>query len=467
MLRPVNRLPLEILSRIVRCVPREHDTDTRSIIPLTHVCRYWREFIIFTPEHWTTISSRSRGLAAVSLERAKPAPLEITLSTPLAREGRWFSDLLKPHLQNTEILKVHYLSAIELKDILPNFPQSMPNLRSLALVARQGPGWDQFIDPFETFPPSMRYLKLVDIPLYPSLLKHRTLTELDLRDRQFNLHLDTLLDFLEENRSLKSAILILTFKEPSLRSSRRRTPIRNRLQYLRITCSNAMDGQVLISSIALSKGAELAFFCYPSSGISPTVDDVLSGISTTHLSNLQSPTFMEYRVYEPRTIQLLGPNGTAKFSSPFGSGIPFAEFPRLPLTDIRRLHLDTCRGESILPPPGLALFHHLPSFPALETLTIECYTDLSCLLSPLFSNPSSPPSLKTLAFLDCTTTEEFMKELTRFASDRKSTTSVVLHRVVIFHREGKFPSTASIRELEDYVPVVDVRIATRMPIDLT
>ena len=403
----------------------------------------------------------------MSLERAKSAPLEIHLNTTLAQGGLRFSDLLIPHIQNTKTLRVDHLTAIELKDILPNFPHSMPNLQSFTLLAGGGVGWDRSIDPFESFPPTLRCLKLLGISLHPSLLGLKTLTELDLRNRRCNLRLDTLLDFLEENRSLERVILNLKFDEPSLRSSWRRVAIRNRLRYLEITCFDAMDGQVLISSIALSKGAELAFFCYPSSGISPTVDDVLSGISTTHLSNLQSPTFMEYRVYEPRTIQLLGPNGTAKFSSPFGSGIPFAEFPRLPLTDVRRLHVDTCRGESILPPPGLALFHHLPSFPALETLTIECYTDLSCLLSPLFSNPSSPPSLKTLAFLDCTTTEEFMKELTRFASDRKSTTSVVLHRVVIFHREGKFPSTASIRELEDYVPVVDVRIATRMPIDLT
>ena len=463
MLRPVNRLPLEIMSRIVRCVPREHDTDTRSIIPLTHVCRYWREFIIFTPEHWTTISSRSRGLAAVSLERAKPAPLEITLSTPLAREGRWFSDLLTSHIQNTEILRVHYLSAIELKDILPNFPQSMPNLRSLALVARQGPGWDQFIDPFETFPPSMRYLKLVDIPLHPSLLKHRTLTELDLRDRQFNLHLDTLLDFLEENRSLKSAILILTFKEPSLRSSRRRTPIRNRLQYLRITCSNAMDGQALISSITLLKGAELTFTC---DRMDARVNDVLSGISTTHLSNLVSPTFMEYHA-NARNIRLLGPNGTATFQSPVGLDIPFVEFPRLPLANIRRLHLDTSCWDLIRPSPGPAVFHQLSFFPALETLTIGCNRVLSRLLSALISNPSSSPLLKTLAFLGCIITEEFMEELTRFTSDRKNTTSARLHCVGIFHRKGRFPSIGSIRKLREHVPVVDVRIAEELPTDLT
>jgi len=60
-----------------------------------------------------------------------------------------------------------------------------------------------------------------------------------------------------------------------------------------------------------------------------------------------------------------------------------------------------------------------------------------------------------------------MERLTRFASDRKNTASVWLHRVVIVDWEGKFSSIASLRELEEHVPVVDVRIAPELPKDLT
>jgi len=59
-----------------------------------------------------------------------------------------------------------------------------------------------------------------------------------------------------------------------------------------------------------------------------------------------------------------------------------------------------------------------------------------------------------------------MRELTRFASNRKNTDSARLHRVVIVHWEGKFPSIASIRKLEKHVPVVDVRISSVLPGDL-
>jgi len=458
MMQPVNRLPPEILSQIARDVPDEDGEDARTIIPLTHVCRYWRGSIISTPEHWTSISSRSRRLAVLSLERAKAAPLKLTVSDD--DEPYWLPDLLAPCIQNTEALSVQCPSAIELKKVLPNFPQSMPSLRSLTLQSDDG--WERSTDPFESFAPTMKYLSLNTIPLYPSLRKIRTLTELSLDDCDFNLQLDTLLDFLEENHSLASATIKIRFVEPSLCISQRRAAIKNRLRYLEILCYCPMDGQVLISNISLPKGATLDVSCCEED---MTVNEVLSGISTTHLSNLLSPTFMEYHTYQ-RTVRLLGPNGIASFCSPFRSDTPFIEFPRFPLASIREFRLDN-RWWRFTRPPGPEVFHHLSSFPALETFTIKSDGDLSYVFSPLLSDPSASLSLKTLGFWDCILTEEFMERLTRFASDRKNTASAWLHRVVIVHREGNFPSIASIHKLKEHVPVVDVRIATELPKDLT
>jgi len=144
-----------------------------------------------------------------------------------------------------------------------------------------------------------------------------------------------------------------------------------------------MDGKALISNIALSKGAELEV---KDNGCDDTpigVIDVLSGISTTHLLNLSSPSFMEYYAGTTRRIRLLGLNGTASFSSQPGSYPPSEEFPRLPLTNVRRFHLDTEGWEPIQ--PGLATersttFHpsphsrHLPSGtrPICQTSSLLC-----------------------------------------------------------------------------------------------
>ena len=187
------------------------------------------------------------------------------------------------------------------------------------------------------------------------------------------------------------------------------------------------------------------------------MSDVLSGISTAHLSNLLSPVFMRYCVH-PKTIDLRGPNGAASFHSKSITSIPFSEFSLLPLANIRQFHLDLVHPSCTMP------FDHLSFFPAIETFIVSG-ADLS-LLSTLLSNPSASSSLKTLAFWDCVLTEEFMKDLTQFASNRKKTALAWLHRVVVVHSDGILPSVASIRGLEEHIPVVDARIATELPMDL-
>ena len=465
MLQPVNRLPPEILSCITQHVPDDPNEDARSIIPLTHVCRYWRESITSTPQHWTTISSHRKRLAALCLERAKAAPLEIHLKMHEIREDPQFLDLLLPYTKNTETLRVDGLLTAGDLAHLPF--RSASNIRSLSLSDGGIGKWDRSIDPFKPSSHTLRYLSLTGIPLYPSFLNLRTLTEFTIYDSQCNLHLDTFLDFLEGNRLLTRADIRIRFIEPSLRSSRRRAAIESRLHRLRIVCYDMMDGKALVSSIALPKGAELEVDFRRGFCIDMGVNDFLSDISTTHLSNLQSPTFMQYHVHTTRVIHLFGPNGTASFIGDSYLDPLFVEFPRLPLTNIRRFHLDTYGWELIRPSPGHRVFHHLSSFPALETFTVGSETDLLRLLSPLLSNPSASPSLKTLGFEGCLLTEGFMEGLIRFASDRKNTTSAWICHVVIADPEGEFPSDASIKALEECVPVVDVRIATELPMDLT
>jgi len=224
-MQPANRLPPEILSQIPRDVPKNSDGDARSIIPLTHVCRYWRGSIITTPENWTSISSRSRRLAVLSLERVRGASPSVKLTICRDGEPHWLPDLLAPCIQNTESLSVQRAWAIKLKKVLPNFPQSMPSLRSLTLESDDD--WDRSTDPFESFAPTLKCLSLRNIPLYLSLRKIGTLTELFLSDSRFDLQLDTLLDFLEENHSLTRATIRIKFIGPSLCISQRRAAIKN------------------------------------------------------------------------------------------------------------------------------------------------------------------------------------------------------------------------------------------------
>lgn len=385
------------------------------------------------------------------------------------KERPGFTKLLIPYLQNVETLRISELTAVgEITQLVPNFPHSTPNLRSLELsLSDDGDNWDPYIDPFGIFPHTLTDLSLHDIPLYPSFLNMRTLTQFTFYNQKLNPPVDTLLTFLERNHTLESVALMNHFPElePPQRPQRCAV-IGNGLRHLRIQCWNAVtDAQILLSTISLGRGAHLEI----SSGCGVGLNEILSGTSIAHYANLSGPTLMEYESH-PREIRLHGPNGTFSFNNFDGLEDLFVEFPVLPpLTNIREFRLVHCT--LLLPPPGPEVAHRLSSFPALETFTIECDVDCGIDLSdaflPLISDASAHPSLKTLAFLNCVVTDKFMGELAQFASDRKGTTSAELHRVVIIHRDGMFPSANSIHALKRRVPVVEVRFGKGLPKDLT
>ncbi|KAF9784589.1 hypothetical protein BJ322DRAFT_1065152 [Thelephora terrestris] len=459
LLQPVNRLPPEILSRIARDVPDQSAKDARSVIPLTHVCRYWRNSIASASEIWTSISSWNKHFTLLSLERAREAPLRISIDLAQVKTRPWFSELIAPRIQNTAALEFSGLTTPEtITKTLPNFPRSMPNLRSLDLsLWGAAPFWDSSVDPFKSFPSNLNSLFLYHIPLYPSVLNVRTLTELTFHNFDFDHPLDTLLTMLEENHSLRRVDIMIIIGNPNFLISHRRTPIRNQLQHLSLTCYNAETTRVLISNIPLQRGASLEINNRDSSA---GMTKILSSISATHLANLPSPTHMHSC---ERDVKLTGSNGSFSFSGLSTPEMSFTGLPLLSFDEIRELRFGYPRQ------PGSTtnrrVFNPSP-FPALETLVIEHDTNVSNTLSTLLSSPQSSPSLKTLAFLDCNLPRDFMKGLEQFASDRQNTMSAWLHRIVIVHSDG-FPGAESIRALGRHVAVVDVRFGTELPMDLT
>ena len=377
-------------------------TDARSIIPLTHVCRYWRESIVSAPGNWTLISSYNMGLTALSLERSKAAPLQLRLGdSPSLRQE--FRDLVTPYIQNTELLEFGGLATVDVfPQVLPDFPRSMPNLRLLKLAQQDTKlEWDPFIDPFESFPRTLRTLILYDIPLYPSFLKLGTLTKLSLHYYNAEPSLDAFLDLLQENLSLENVDLTIDFDDFPDPVSQDRIVIMDRLQRLSITFWEAAVGRTLISCIPIRRGAHLDItFRDEEEHLGFGLSDILSGIPMTHLSNLLSPTFMFYRS-SSREIRLTGPNGSFTYSHQWNPRSPFTELPVLPLTNLKDLRI-------MLDEPSISF--HPSSFPALEIFLVQCEADVSHLFSTLFPNPSFFPSLKTLGFLDCVITGEFMEE---------------------------------------------------------
>ena len=457
--QPVNRLPPEIISHIVRSI-LDGAIDTRSIVPLTHVCRYWRNTFISTPDNWSLISNEWEGLAVLSLERAKVAPLTIHLDMYKLDPTKHprFRELLLSRIQYTRFLSVTTPSTNKLVQTFPNFTKSMPGLQSLALESNERADWT-LPDPFDLSAHTLKSLTLRGILLYPSFLSIRTLTKLTLVDHHFDLHLDVLLNFLEESHSLNSAYLWIGFAEPSLRRFRRQAPIRNQLRHLSISCNDIVDGRALISSIALQRGAALQVTYY--GGNTATLADLLPGLSTMHLPNLSSPVFMEYRSPSelPMNVRLLGPGGSFTLSGRLRLGdAPGLPFPFI-LNSIREFRLEH-RTLSI------SKKIHLSLFPSLEVFCVSNNTSVSRVLSTLLPKPTSSRKLRTLAFLNCIIAEGFMDELAQFASSRKNTKSASLHRVVVVGSDERLPSVASIERLRKHVPVVEVTEGYKLSMNL-
>ena len=403
------------------------------------------------------IDIRQKGnLAALSLQRAKAIPLKLWLDSEQIERSPGLPGLIIPHIQNIQTL--HFLmfrTTESLQRTLPDFPRSTPNLQSLALHMIGNDVVDRFADPLESLTPTLRSLSLTDVHLYPSFLRLRALTELTLSHNRLDLRLDALLDFLEGNDSLKSVTLAIRFTESSLLSPQRGAATMNQLQHLSIYAPGPVAGKALISNIALRRGAHMKFFSYTHEGS----NDISSGIHNAQLSNLMSLVFMEYQTLgNERGIRLLGRNGSLSFRHLDRSG-RFLEFPLLPLTNIREVRLVlgwTDRGDVF----------NSSFFPALEVLAVTSETWVSNPLSTLFTNPSSPPRLRTLAFASCQLSRTFMEGLTRYASDRKNTASVWLRHVVIVDSREIIPTEASIKALEEHVSVVDVRVGKEIPRDL-
>ncbi|KAF9784676.1 hypothetical protein BJ322DRAFT_1109382 [Thelephora terrestris] len=458
MSRPVHRLPPELISHIAQYVLDEDDVDARSIVPLTHVCRFWRDSIISTSEIWALISNERMELTELSLERAKALPLTVHLR--LGKKGkRGPINLLLPHVEKIVSFGCVNPKAEELTRLL-DFPKSMPKLRSLSLERAEPIGQNLPIDSFDFSTHfRLRELSLHNFLIVPSFLSLRTLTKLILWDRNIRIHVDVLLSFLEQNYSLESVSLTIKFEEPSLCHSHRKTPVGNGLYHLSITSDDTTSIRALISGIALQGGGALRISLNGNDAGETGLTGVISGVSTNHLPNLSSPIYMEYAPF-PRRITLVGPNGSFWYGGSLPTEGPFPEFPLLPLASIRELRLvfrKHCALECALEQ------FRLSSFPSLEILAVNYGVSF---LSTVLPDSTSSPSLRTLALLDCKISEEFMNQLAQVALDRENA-STSLRRVVIIDSEGQFPSATSVERLRGCVSVVELLEGKEFPEDLS
>ena len=452
----MNRLPPEA---ITLCATFVSSTDPRPIIPLTHVCRYWRNAIISSPRNWASIDNRWKQLIPTCLHRARVVPLTVNIKVSAIERDETFVEAIIPHTSRIDHLSLTGYQSIEAAaNVFPTFfTSTMHDLISLEL--------QQSSDPVELFhsrsvPPAfsipwklsrLTSLHLTRTPLYPAITSVTSLLDLRLDGYRTPFRFPEFIGFLGANPNLQSIVLDVQFEYPPSGSEKRVSL--PRLRRLSLTCAVPLDAKMLISSISLPRGVSLevagsstnSFTTLPSFLPSPP----------TQIREILAPIMTIKYQYDPGMIQFYGSDSDLSFRrSPCG----FAPHPELSLftvSTVRELHLKTSYD---LDPSVLS------QFPALETLALVDVVDFSTLFAFLTVEPVLCPSLKTIGLLDCRLGPRVIRELEEVVVGRRKSTAARLYRIVIVSQAGRFPVDHDlILQLRRSVPCVDVRIDDKLP----
>jgi len=126
---PVNRLPPEILARVLEL--RKYESD---LIAATHVCARWRVILTSTQSLWTKVDFEDSTRASLYLERSKVALIDVsvgrTRSCIVGPEGAflgaipWVARMKSLHIEADEV---------QMKTIATRLCHKTPNLQHLIL----------------------------------------------------------------------------------------------------------------------------------------------------------------------------------------------------------------------------------------------------------------------------------------------------------------------------------------------
>ena len=125
---PINRLPPEVLSRIL-----EHRVSERDLVTATHVCRHWRSVLIFNPSLWTCFQfqySPDHDRTLAYLERSKSTFIDISIFVSIPQDLDALG-YLAPNITRTRSLSIHTFH--DIRTSLLRFCNPASSLRRLEI----------------------------------------------------------------------------------------------------------------------------------------------------------------------------------------------------------------------------------------------------------------------------------------------------------------------------------------------
>jgi hypothetical protein len=403
-------------------------------------------------------------LVPLCLEHAGAVPLTVDIAVSDIRSGEDFLKSLIPHTSRIGRLRlVGYPSVETVETDFPSlFDSPMLNLTSLELGQTEEPT-DLFPSSEAPVPPvfqnvsKLKSLHLTQTPLYPSLSSIASLRELRLTGYTNSFRFEAFIGFLASNPSLETVALDIKFAEGLALLPPARTVSLTRLQHLSITCAKPIDAKGLLSCIKFPRGIHLEVVYLGSD--QPTLLTSSLPLILAPIHEALAPITIVKVQNSPRELQVLGDDGFFSFRS-FHSTRWWPEIHLFSTASVREFHVNN-RPWFLAPEFLVSL---LPRVPALETLVI---TNTEFWATGIFDwlaeQPLLCPSLKTIAFFNCTLTPQVTRELEGALAKRKGSAATWLYRVVIVSSTGVLPGHSLVQRLRQQVSCVDVRVADELP----
>jgi len=253
-IRPVNRLPPEVLAEIFAFL---HPRILHHYIPLvhaTHVCRHWRNVILSTPSSWTWINPKWGELLTLSLRLSGSAPIEIEVSN-LESFSHDFVDLLLPHCERITSFTLEFSTATRgYCSQIASGLRFMSNLRMLSIIAEPGPT-PYRLPILSGDMPSLESITLSFFSYRQQVVQLTHLTTINITV-QYSALADVIGLFVN-NPKLRSATLCGSFRDKSCQWQRGAVHMESLRQLDLLSWSTASS---FLPFVALKKGAHIRVF---------------------------------------------------------------------------------------------------------------------------------------------------------------------------------------------------------------